>query len=226
VKILLTGFGPFKGVRVNPSEQVVRRLAERQQRKAEIQLVTEVLPTEYVAASRKLRRLIRRHRPDAVLCLGVATRRDCISLERVALNLDDEATPDNTGLVRRGSNIARAGSDVYWSTLPLDKMKGALRRRGIKASISNHAGAFLCNHAFYVARQETARMRRNVPCGFIHLPGRSRNSKQLPSISRMIRAIDCCINVLAMQRSRSVPAYALPQKAKRTAAMRQPNAAA
>ncbi|HWP83563.1 MAG TPA: hypothetical protein VNN17_00095 [Terriglobia bacterium] len=196
MKILLTGFNSFRGVRRNPSEQVVRILAARGGSFAGVELVAAVLPTEYRAGSRKLRRLIRGNRPDAVVCLGVAPRRDAFSLERVALNLDDEATPDNAGVVRRARPIVRGGPDVYWSTLPLDRLLKQLRRRRIKAVISNHAGAFLCNHAFYLARHETAR--RGIPCGFLHLPGTGRRpSGNRPSAARMVRAVECCLTVLA-----------------------------
>jgi pyroglutamyl-peptidase len=195
--ILLTGFNTFKGVRVNPSEQVVRALTGWHGGAGRVNLVAAVLPTEYAAATRKLRRLIQQKRPDAVLCLGVAPRRDTISIERIALNLDDDATPDNARTVRRGTGIVRGGPDIYWSTLPLKTLANALRRRRIQVSISNHAGSFLCNHAFYVARHETAQFHRTVPCGFIHLPGCSRSSRHSPPIERMIHAVRCCLEVLS-----------------------------
>jgi pyroglutamyl-peptidase len=162
------------------------------------ELITAVLPTEYVAATRQLRRLIRSTRPNAVVCLGVATRRDGISLERVALNLDDEATPDNVGTIRRGRKISPSGPDLYWSTLPLEQLLRALRKGRVKAAISNHAGAFLCNHAFYVARHETARSRRQIPCGFIHLPGTGRGRSK-GRYERLARAVESCLD--ALQRS-------------------------
>ncbi|MBI4478420.1 MAG: hypothetical protein HY651_00175 [Acidobacteria bacterium] len=197
MKILVTGFNSFKGARVNPSEQVVLALAGRQRNDFSAKLVTAILPTEYVAAARRLRHLIRTEWPDAVLCLGVAPRRKSISLERVALNLNDDPTADNAGVIRQARKIAPDGPDVYWSSLPLEAFGKRLRRRGIKALVSNHAGTFLCNHAFYVARQETTRAGHGIPCGFIHLPGLGRSkSTRVRSLNRMIRAVECCINVL------------------------------
>lgn len=200
MKILLTGFNSFSGVRVNPSDLVVRAVA-RQKQPVNVDLITAVLPTEYEAATRKLRGLLRKHRPDAVLCLGVAQRREKISLERVALNLDDEVTPDNGGVVRRGSKIERRGPDLYWSSLPLLALERALKRQRnrarIEVAISNHAGAFLCNHAFYIARHETARGRVPVPCGFIHLPGlRGRKAFRDRQLRGMIQAVERCLSVI------------------------------
>lgn len=197
MKILLTGFNSFKGVRVNPSEAVVRTLAERSRNDISAELITAVLPTEYIAATRQIRKLIRSVQPDAILCLGVATKRETISLERVALNLDDDATADNRGLIRQGHKIAPNSPDVYWSTMPLARLRKALGKSRIKANISNHAGTFLCNHAFYIARHEAERSRRPIPCGFIHLPGAGRGkSQQKYSLDRMIRAVECCLKVL------------------------------
>ncbi|MBI2819609.1 MAG: hypothetical protein HYX73_06495 [Acidobacteria bacterium] len=197
MKILLTGFNSFEGVRMNPSEQVVRTLAERSRIDIGAELITAVLPTEYLAATRQIRKIIRSVRPDAILCLGVATKRETISLERVALNLDDDATADNVGLIRQGHKIVPNGPDVYWSTLPLARLQEALRKSRTKASISNHAGTFLCNHAFYISRHETARSRRPIPCGFIHLPGSNRGkSKRKYSLDQLIHAVQCCLKVL------------------------------
>lgn len=205
MKILVTGFNAFGKVKVNPSELIVRHLPSRRQGKkarAGSQLVAELLPTEYVAATRRVRQLIRREQPDAILCLGVAERRERISLERVALNLDDEPLADNAGLVRRGQPIVRGGPPLYWSALPLEAMLRALTRRRIPAQISNHAGTYLCNHIFYVARHYVTRhnkARRRMPCGFVHLPKLlppGSKSKRGMTLAMMLRAIDCCIEIV------------------------------
>jgi pyroglutamyl-peptidase len=208
MKILLTGFNSFRGVRVNPSERVVRTLASRGREFVGLELITAVLPTEYTAATRQLRSLIRSARPDAILCLGVAARRESISLERVALNLDDDATPDNAGIVRQGRKIAPNGPDLYWTTLPLDRLREALHGHRIEAVISNHAGTFLCNHAFYIAQHESARSPRLIPSGFIHLPGDGRagtgrgQAKRKYSLDQLTSAVECCLKVLQAEATR------------------------
>lgn len=207
MKILVTGFDAFGKVRVNPSEQIVRRLGERARQDRKYDLVAKVLPTEYAAATQEIRRLIRAARPDAILCLGVASRRKMISLERVALNLDDDPQPDNAGVVRRGRKIARAGPAAFWSTLPLDALKKTLEKRGVPVQLSNHAGTFLCNHVFYVARHEVARSRRKIPCGFLHVPGmqgRGGKSKRGRSLRAMVQAVECCLKVLRKTTAKKV----------------------
>ena len=200
MKILLTGFEPFGPVRVNPSEQIVRRIGEEARGSGNVELRAEVLPTEFAAADRRIRQLIRKFRPDVVLCLGVAAQRDKISLERVALNLDDDSLPDNAGRCRAGRRIVPSGPAAYWSTLPLERIRRQIERRGIPVSYSNHAGTYLCNHIFYVARHEIEKMGNGAPCGFVHVPPiRERAKKGKPhglALDTMVEAVECCLEVL------------------------------
>ena len=200
MKILLTGFEPFGAVRVNPSAKIVEELAARASSAQRVNLVTKILPTEFAAAGNQIRRLIRTIRPSAVVCLGVAAARKSICLERVALNLDDEPLPDNAGAVRQDRRIVRSGPVAYWSTLPLQEMCKALKERGISAVISNHAGAYVCNHVFYSARHEMERTGSRAPCGLIHVPalktkGRVSGTAGMP-LAKMVAAVECCLEVL------------------------------
>lgn len=199
MKILLTGFEPFGRWKVNPSERVVRALAKQARLRNDTHLVTAILPTEYARAAKTIQRLIRTLRPEAVLCLGVAPARRAISLERVALNLNDDPLPDNAGQIRSGQPIVRGGPAAYWSTLPLQRLRQDLEKRSIPINISNHAGAYLCNHVFYLARHEIERLENNAPCGLIHIPGQSSRGKtgvKVP-LSRITEAIECCLGVLS-----------------------------
>ena len=200
MKILLTGFEPYGAVEINPSEQIVRRIAARARVRRNDDLVTEILPTQFITAGKRIRQLIRKFLPAAVLCLGVAPSRDKISLERVALNLDDDALPDNAGRVRAGRRIVPRGPVAYWSTLPLERIRKRIEKRGIPVSYSNHAGTYLCNHVFYVARHETERMGSRARCGFLHVPPlRQRGKNRKPrgmTLSKMVQAVECCLAVL------------------------------
>jgi pyroglutamyl-peptidase len=197
-KILVTGFNAFGPVRINPSELIVRSLAEKAW--SDVAVVTELLPTEYVRSTRQMKLLLRRERPDAVLCLGVATGRRDICLERIALNLDDEPLADNAGVVRLDHKIVQAGPPLYRSTLPLWHLLNALQRRRIRSRISNHAGTYLCNHIFFVVRHETRR--KAIPAGFIHLPALKTGRKASMSLRTMQRAVECCIHELAANKPR------------------------
>ncbi len=194
--LLLTGFEPFGDLTVNSSRQVVERLAALRP-----DLITAILPTEYAESARRVRALIALHRPDAVVCLGVAQSRAAINLERVALNVDDAPLADNSGDFAAGRVIAADGPVAYWSTLPLDAMLSALLVRDIPAVISNHAGAYVCNHVFYSARHGLEQGGLTVPCGFIHLPALRETSDStvgLP-LDLIVDAVAVCLDVVSSE---------------------------
>jgi pyroglutamyl-peptidase len=198
VKILLTGFNAFGSLRRNPSEQIVQKWAQNKPAHISSELICEVLPTEYTATTRRLRSLIRKHRPDVILCLGVAVSRNVLSLERLTVNLDDDLHADNAGVVRKAKKIVLRGPAAYWSTLPLDTMHAALRRRRIPVQYSNTAGTYLCNHAFYIARHEIEQESQPIPCGFIHLPREVRQQRRPVrgfTLDQMMRTVICCLEI-------------------------------
>jgi pyroglutamyl-peptidase len=191
MKILLTGFNRFGTLRDNPSQRVVEAIIRRKM----AGLTAEVLPTEFIAAGKRIRDLIRQLQPDWIICLGVAQGIPAIHLERVALNLDDTELPDNAGHVHAAKRIVKDGPLAYESTLPIEEMRDRLQQRGIPAAISNHAGTFVCNHVFYVARHEVERLALGARCGFIHLPAILNPGTDMPgmTLERMIEAVEQCL---------------------------------
>jgi pyroglutamyl-peptidase len=185
--VLVTGFTTFGEHEVNPSRLIVEALAQRH---SDIQ--TAVLPVEYRTSGELICDLIRQYQPDAVIMLGLAARRSAINLERFALNVDDASLPDNAGEIRNGQIIVEDGPAAYVSTLPLDVMRSALMARDVPTVISNHAGAYLCNHVFYVVRHYLEQTGLHIPCGFIHVPDMGETG--LP-LATMIEAIDCCLDI-------------------------------
>jgi pyroglutamyl-peptidase len=194
MRILLTGFEPFGEVAVNPSQVIVEAVAARHVPG----VITAVLPVTFGEAADCIRSLIAAHAPDAVICLGIASSRKAINLERVALNVNDAPQPDNAGVLASGDPIEADGPVGYWSTLPLKTMLEALAARGIPAVISNHAGTYVCNHVFYAARHMLEQSGRAVPCGFIHVPpiAADDDTPGLP-LQMMIEAVSACLDVVA-----------------------------
>ncbi len=165
--LLLTGFAPFDGDAVNPSWQAVSRLRGRQL--AGHRIAVRELPTEFGAALRMLRKAIREVKPKLVVCVGLAAGRSWISLERVAINVDDARIPDNAGAQPVDLPVVRDGPAAYFSTLPIKAMLAALREADIPAEVSQTAGTFVCNHVFY-GLMHALRRRPAVRAGFIHVP--------------------------------------------------------
>lgn len=166
-RVLLTGFAPFDGARQNPSWQAVSRLHGRQV--AGHRIVSRELPTEFGTAPRVLRAAIAAVDPQLVVCTGLAAGRTCLSLERIAINVDDARIADNAGAQPVDTPVVRGGRAAYFSTLPVKAMLLALRDAGVPAEVSNSAGTFVCNHVFY-ALMHALRRRPAVRGGFIHVP--------------------------------------------------------
>lgn len=194
--ILLTGFNAFGDLIENPSKLIVEAVAKRG---CVPDVATAILPTEYAASGDCIRRLIEEIKPGAVVCLGVAAKRAEINLERVALNLNDASIPDNAGDLALDRAIADDGPMAYRSTLPLAAMQMALRERGIPVVISNHAGAYVCNHTFYTVRHFIESAGLNIPCGFIHVPAivepGNEGAPGLP-LATMVEAVEVCLGVM------------------------------
>ena len=182
--ILVTGFAAFGEHVENPSEQVVHRLC------AGAELVAEVLPVSYRRAEARLRALIEASEPRAMLLLGLYAG-EAFRLERVARNRDEAEARDEDGEVRSGRPISACGPAEHASTLPLAAFAEALTGLSLPVVWSSDAGGFLCNHAFYVARDLQAQNGRDVPCGFLHLPPLS----ALP-LERQIEGVAACIEIL------------------------------
>jgi pyroglutamyl-peptidase len=127
--------------------------------------------------------LIAQHNPDVVICLGQAEGRTSITPEKVAINLDDARLADNEGVARNDVKIMDDGPDAYFSTLPLNTMVDAIKAQGIPAAVSLSAGAFLCNHVFYVAQNKFAGTK--VRSGFVHVPLMDSQAPEFPGLPTM-----------------------------------------
>ncbi|GAB3353201.1 pyroglutamyl-peptidase I [Lysobacter tyrosinilyticus] len=164
--VLLTGFAPFGGETTNPSWEAVRQLQGR--RIAGHRIVTRCLSVEFGTSLKELRAAIRETKPSLVLCVGQAGGRPAISLERVAINVDDARIPDNAGAQPIDAAIVDDGPAAYFTDLPIKAMLAALREAGIPAEVSQTAGTYVCNHVFYGLMH--ALRRQKVRGGFVHIP--------------------------------------------------------
>lgn len=169
-RILLTGFDPFNGAQVNPSWQAVQALHNRQIGGRRV--VAAQLPTVFGDSLRVLDTLLDQLRPELVICVGQAGGRRALSLERVAINVDDAPIPDNAGCQPVDRPVAPGAPVAYFSSLPIKAALAALQREGLPAEVSQTAGTFVCNHVFYglMHRLATHPGLRHARGGFVHVP--------------------------------------------------------
>ncbi|MGD6754631.1 pyroglutamyl-peptidase I [Streptomyces sp. BH105] len=167
-RVLLTGFEPFGGESVNPSWQTAEAVAAAPPDGLSVTAVQ--LPCVFGESIAALRTAVAEHRPDLVLCLGQAGGRPGVTVERVAVNVDDARIPDNAGAQPIDTPVVPDGPAAYFSTLPVKACVAAMREAGVPAALSNTAGTFVCNHVAYGLAHLLATELPDVRGGFVHVP--------------------------------------------------------
>ncbi len=191
-KVLLTGFEPFGKATLNPSGEIVKQISDDN-------VVTAILPVAYTQSAEALLALIEHHKPDVVICLGQAEGRTHITPEKIAINLDDARLADNEGVTRIDEPILLGGPVAYESTLPIKEFVTAINAVGVPAAVSLSAGAFLCNHIFYLAQD--ALKSTKVRSGFVHVPLMDEQAGEFPGLptmplDQMVKAVRTMLEVL------------------------------
>ncbi len=166
-RILVTGFTPFGGETVNPSWELVKALPKTLQGYCIERLQ---VPTEFDRAIDVTTQAMAGLQPAIVLCFGQAGGRSRMSVERVAINIDDAEIADNVGRQIRNRIIRTEGPAAYFCTVPVEAMVASMHEDDVPAEISNTAGTFVCNHLIYSVLHHIAVNAQPTLAGFIHVP--------------------------------------------------------
>ena len=170
MKILVTGFDPFGGEKINPALETIKRLPDTI---LGAQIIKLEIPTVVGKSLAKITEAVEKENPDAVLSIGQAGGRSEITVERVGINIDDCRIPDNEGNQPIDEPVVKGGPAAYFVTVPIKAIVENIKAHNIPASISNTAGTFICNHVCYgvahLAAQRTA-AGKPMKSGFIHIP--------------------------------------------------------
>lgn len=178
MKIIVTGFDPFGGETINPSIECVKALPEIEG----VELIRLELPTVFKESAKRLNEVINDVKPDAVLSVGQAGGRAGITMERIAINVDDARIPDNISQQPIDKTIQTEGAAAYFSTLPIKRIVKAIRETGISAEVSNSAGTFVCNHIMYQALFAATKADKPFKAGFMHIPFIPEQTADKPSL--------------------------------------------
>jgi pyroglutamyl-peptidase len=190
-KLLITGFDPFGGQTVNPSWLAVERLPDRI---GDFAIYKRMIPTVFGAAAEAVLEEAEKVQPDVILCVGQAGGRDAVTPERIAVNIRDARIADNAGNQPKGAFVVNDGPAAYFATVPVEKMAEGIRQAGIPATVSNSAGAFVCNDVLYTLLHHYHGTQTKV--GFIHvpyIPEQGSPAMELERITSALRlAIEAC----------------------------------
>lgn len=166
-RVLVTGFTPFAGEASNPSWEIVRALPDVM---SGCRIEKLKVPTEFGKAIDTVKKAIDKFQPDVVLCFGQAGGRSRMSVERIAINIDDAAIADNAGVQLIDQPIYRDGPAAYFCSVPVKAMVAAMIKAGVPAEVSNSAGTFVCNHLIYGVLHHLGAGGSSARAGFIHVP--------------------------------------------------------
>jgi pyroglutamyl-peptidase len=186
--ILITGFGPFSGAPRNPTGALVRSLARtRKPTGIRLKVVTHVFETSYAAVDRDLPALVKRHRPDALLMFGLATRARTLRIETSARNSLGR-NPDAAGKIAAAVLIAPERPTRLAMRTPARALLAAARTAGVPVTISRDAGNYLCNYLCWRATALTQKPNGPRYAAFVHVPDLKPANRTTPVTRRTIDA--------------------------------------
>jgi pyroglutamyl-peptidase len=169
VRLLVTGFTPFPGAPVNPTEHLIRHFEDNPPLcNQDVEMRFAVLPVDYDQAIPALDAVSGDFDPHVAVHFGLADEARGFRLERLARNAIAARQPDNAGSRPPNAAIDPAGRDMP-STLPLELIAQALEEHGLPVEWSDDAGGYLCNYVFYHSTAGLCRSVRARVSGFVHV---------------------------------------------------------
>ena len=199
MKLLLTAFEPFGGEVINPGLEAIQLISDKIGDK---EIVKAVIPTAFDTSIATVIAYIQKEQPDIVLSIGQAGGRSDITVERVAININDARIPDNEEKQPVDQPIVEEGPAAYFSNLPIKAMVQAIREVEIPASISNTAGTFVCNHLMYGVLHYLKEHYPQARGGFVHVPFlpkqvvQSTSAAPSMSLENFVKGIEAAIAVM------------------------------
>ncbi|QOJ78934.1 pyroglutamyl-peptidase I [Infirmifilum lucidum] len=196
MRVLVAGFEPFGGDKVNSSWEAVKLLPGST---SGAEVVKEQLPVSFRRVRELIPVLLEKYRPSLLLLTGQATGISSLHVERVAINVMDARIEDNDGYKPEDEPVFPGAPAAYFATIPLKRAVEAIRSASVPASVSNSAGTFVCNAAMYTALHYVAVNGLDVMVGFVHVPSLpvqalSGNTPSMPS-ELAARGLEACIAV-------------------------------
>ena len=190
-KLLITGFDPFGGESINPAWEAVKCLPDKI---GKYILCKLEIPTVFGLGAKTVLDTAGTLRPDVILCIGQAGGRNAVTPERIAVNIRDGRIPDNAGFQPSGEPVAANGPAAYFATVPVREMAAAIQNAGLPGTVSNSAGAFVCNDTLYTLLHHYAST--DVQVGFIHVPYLPEQGQPNLPLADTVRALEAAISAM------------------------------
>ena len=196
--ILVTGFQPFGGEKINPAWEAIRVLPDSIVGSKVVKLQ---IPVVFGVGADVVSTAIDHINPDIVLCVGQAGGRAKITPEFVGINYRDARIPDNDGNQPHAQRSVEDGPAAYFATLPVRAMTEAMNKSGIPAALSYTAGTYVCNDVMYSMLHVLATKYPNARGAFMHVPFATEQATKQPvntaslPIEVMTRGLEVALSV-------------------------------
>jgi len=165
VRILLTAFDKYDCWTTNASWLALIEFTRNLPTVAEV--TTRLYPVELNEMKEKLVNDLKANY-DFVFHIGQAPKSSCIQLEEIAINVVSSGkTIEHSDAV---GQVCSGGPDAYRCELVVQAYAQALRKAGIPAQVSFHAGTFLCNAMLYWSCRLADVLELSTKSMFIHVP--------------------------------------------------------
>ena len=192
-KLLITGFEPFGGEKINPSWEAVKLLPEKI---GDFEIIKAEIPVVFEKAAETVLAKASEINPDAIICVGQAGGRAGVTPEMVAINLRFASIPDNEGNQPKDIPCVQDGENAYFATLPVRKMAEAVSEASIPCSVSYSAGTYVCNDLIYHVLHHYRGT--DIKACFIHVPFISEQTNDKPSmeLETIAKALEIAIEAI------------------------------
>ena len=161
--VLITAFEPYDRWKANSSWLALVQLT--QDLPSAPAITTRLYPVEFLTVRQRLEEDLKAGY-DYALHVGQAPGSARIQLEAIGLNVGGSSSQSP----EQFQPLVGDGPVAYRSGLPLAQWSLKLRRAGIPAQVSYHAGAYLCNAVLYLSCYLAERTRLPTKSAFVHLP--------------------------------------------------------
>ncbi len=190
-RVLVTAFPPFSDFDSNVSQSVLERLEVEGVQGLDI--VTCILSVDEDGSRAVAEQMRNDMQVDGILHLGLAARRESISLERLARNEYSMNEPDNSGRFLESGTIIQGAPATLQTTAPVHVIDEEFEHDE-HIHWSEDAGGYVCNETIYrTLHAMQAREEAPLPALFVHLPpeGEVPLDVQIEAVGRIATCLVC-----------------------------------
>lgn len=181
INVVISGFGPYEDLSINPSYEVPLALEHAKNgdlesdfglpEGVEIKVKSVMLPISFANAWPQLLDTINAQDADIVIATGVKHADRGVQLERCATNIMDANKPDVDNRTPQSVQIVENGPAAYWTRLPLRMILNDFAHSGIASTLSSDAGTYVCNSLFYrLLDWASNNSQKRIIAGFVSFP--------------------------------------------------------